>query len=220
MPVVPGFLIWHLNEWPRNCAERATQGLARSKAAGLETPYRCRLRQIGAPWGSGSCRAIGHIFVMHCCRARSRRLSGKLIVAFRAAGIWTVLEMNCSSFPFGEVSNCSWRRSVRHHTARRDCREQREGGAGPQRIGRGNQEAEPAATRRFETDRRGTYQQEIAGALGMSENTVRVHVSAILKTLELTNRTQVAFLLNQLAAVTEGGVGQQDSVALDAAEND
>jgi hypothetical protein len=54
----------------------------------------------------------------------------------------------------------------------------------------------------------------------MSENTVRVHVSAILKTLELTNRTQVAFLLNQLAAVTEGGVGQQDSVALDAAEND
>lgn len=39
---------------------------------------------------------------------------------------------------------------------------------------------------------RGKPNAEIASALGMSENTVRIHVSAILKTLGLANRTQAA----------------------------
>jgi DNA-binding NarL/FixJ family response regulator len=44
----------------------------------------------------------------------------------------------------------------------------------------------------------GHTNKEIAVALGMSENTVRVHVSAILKSLELTNRTQAALLAAQV----------------------
>jgi DNA-binding CsgD family transcriptional regulator len=36
----------------------------------------------------------------------------------------------------------------------------------------------------------------IAGALGMSENTVRIHVSAILKALGMDNRTQAALWAN------------------------
>jgi DNA-binding CsgD family transcriptional regulator len=39
---------------------------------------------------------------------------------------------------------------------------------------------------------RGLSNAEIGQDLGMSENTVRIHVSAILKTLGLTNRTQAA----------------------------
>ncbi len=35
---------------------------------------------------------------------------------------------------------------------------------------------------------------KIAGALGLSENTVRIHISAILRTLDLDNRTQAALL--------------------------
>ena len=38
---------------------------------------------------------------------------------------------------------------------------------------------------------------EIATTLGMSENTVRIHVSAILKTLGLANRTQAALWATQ-----------------------
>lgn len=38
---------------------------------------------------------------------------------------------------------------------------------------------------------------EIASTLGMSENTVRIHVSAILKTLGLANRTQAALWATQ-----------------------
>jgi DNA-binding NarL/FixJ family response regulator len=40
---------------------------------------------------------------------------------------------------------------------------------------------------------------QIATALGMSENTVRIHVSAIFKTLGVRNRTQAALLLRQAA---------------------
>lgn len=44
----------------------------------------------------------------------------------------------------------------------------------------------------------GHTNKEIAVALRMSENTVRVHVSAILKSLELNNRTQAALLAAQV----------------------
>ena len=35
---------------------------------------------------------------------------------------------------------------------------------------------------------------KIAKQLGLSENTVRIHISAILRTLDLDNRTQAALL--------------------------
>lgn len=40
---------------------------------------------------------------------------------------------------------------------------------------------------------------QIATALGMSENTVRIHVSAILKALRVSNRTQAALWARQTA---------------------
>jgi DNA-binding CsgD family transcriptional regulator len=43
----------------------------------------------------------------------------------------------------------------------------------------------------------GLSNAEIAQALGMSENTVRIHVSAILKTLRVANRTQAALWATQ-----------------------
>lgn len=43
----------------------------------------------------------------------------------------------------------------------------------------------------------GMSNAEIAQALGMSENTVRIHVSAILKTLRVANRTQAALWATQ-----------------------
>lgn len=47
---------------------------------------------------------------------------------------------------------------------------------------------------------RGKPNAEIASTLGMSENTVRIHVSAILKTLGLANRTQAAlWAMNNLS---------------------
>ena len=43
----------------------------------------------------------------------------------------------------------------------------------------------------------GKTNAEIARDLSVSENTARLHVSVILKKLELTNRTQVALLAAQ-----------------------
>ena len=40
----------------------------------------------------------------------------------------------------------------------------------------------------------GMTNTKIAGELGLSENTVRIHISAILRTLDLDNRTQAALL--------------------------
>ena len=39
----------------------------------------------------------------------------------------------------------------------------------------------------------GRSNKEIAGLLGMAENTVRVHVAAILKHLDVKNRTEAGF---------------------------
>ena len=41
---------------------------------------------------------------------------------------------------------------------------------------------------------RGAPNEVIARELGLSHNTVRIHISAILRTLELKNRTQAALL--------------------------
>jgi DNA-binding CsgD family transcriptional regulator len=46
----------------------------------------------------------------------------------------------------------------------------------------------------------GLSNADIGGLLGMSENTVRIHVSAILKTLKLSNRTQAALWAQQNGA--------------------
>jgi DNA-binding NarL/FixJ family response regulator len=52
---------------------------------------------------------------------------------------------------------------------------------------------------------RGKSNKEIASLLGMSENTVRVHVAAILKYLDVKNRTEAGF-----AAAHRGLDGAQD----------
>ncbi len=46
--------------------------------------------------------------------------------------------------------------------------------------------------------RRGRSNKEIALDLGLSETTVKVHVTAVLKTLHLDNRTQAALLAEQI----------------------
>jgi DNA-binding CsgD family transcriptional regulator len=46
---------------------------------------------------------------------------------------------------------------------------------------------------------RGHSNGQIATALGMSENTVRIHVSAIFKTLGVRNRTQAALMVRHAA---------------------
>jgi DNA-binding CsgD family transcriptional regulator len=46
----------------------------------------------------------------------------------------------------------------------------------------------------------GLSNADIGGLLGMSENTVRIHVSAILKALKLSNRTQAALWAQQNGA--------------------
>lgn len=51
---------------------------------------------------------------------------------------------------------------------------------------------------------RGRSNKEIAGILGMAENTVRVHVAAILKYLDVKNRTEAGF-----AAISRGLVGER-----------
>jgi DNA-binding NarL/FixJ family response regulator len=45
---------------------------------------------------------------------------------------------------------------------------------------------------------RGHSNKQIARGLGLSENTVKVHVSAMLKSLGLTNRTQAGILGQKL----------------------
>jgi DNA-binding NarL/FixJ family response regulator len=56
----------------------------------------------------------------------------------------------------------------------------------------------------------GKANAEIATELGMSENTVRIHVSAILKALGVANRTQAALVANQMI----GGNGHALSSSL------
>ncbi len=52
---------------------------------------------------------------------------------------------------------------------------------------------------------RGKSNKEIASLLGMAENTVRVHVAAILRHLDVRNRTEAGF-----AAASRGLVGSPD----------
>ncbi|VAW54264.1 hypothetical protein MNBD_GAMMA06-1316 [hydrothermal vent metagenome] len=49
----------------------------------------------------------------------------------------------------------------------------------------------------------GKMNKEISNALGMAENTVRVHVRAILDSLGVSNRTEAALRAMQLGLVTE-----------------
>ena len=43
----------------------------------------------------------------------------------------------------------------------------------------------------------GKTNREIANRLGLSEGTVRIHVSAILKALKVSNRSQAMLLVNR-----------------------
>ncbi len=52
---------------------------------------------------------------------------------------------------------------------------------------------------------RGKSNKEIGALLGMAENTVRVHVAAILRNLDVRNRTEAGF-----AAVSRGLISTQD----------
>ncbi len=45
---------------------------------------------------------------------------------------------------------------------------------------------------------KGLTHREIGGVLGIAENTVKVHVKAILEALEATNRTEAAVLAREL----------------------
>ena len=49
----------------------------------------------------------------------------------------------------------------------------------------------------FDLLAQGRSNRQIAASLGVSEHTIRVHMSAILKTLGLKNRTQAAILASQ-----------------------
>ena len=53
---------------------------------------------------------------------------------------------------------------------------------------------------------RGLLNKQIAAELGLAENTVKVHVTAILKKLACYSRTQAAVLVKSLEA-EDGGVG-------------
>ncbi len=50
----------------------------------------------------------------------------------------------------------------------------------------------------FDLLAQGRSNRQIAASLGVSEHTIRVHMSAILKTLGLKNRTQAAILASQI----------------------
>ena len=50
----------------------------------------------------------------------------------------------------------------------------------------------------------GLLNKQIAHQLGLAENTVKVHVTAILRKLECTSRTQAAVLVKALEPEDEG----------------
>jgi DNA-binding NarL/FixJ family response regulator len=52
---------------------------------------------------------------------------------------------------------------------------------------------------------RGLTNREIAGVLGLSEGTVKNHVAAILERLEISNRTEAAYVLRDLGLDEESG---------------
>lgn len=79
-------------------------------------------------------------------------------------------------------------------------RTRQESRAGSSTGGRRNPALRLLTRRQLEVVRliaQGKPNAEIATMLGMSENTVRIHVSAILKTLGLANRTQAALWATQ-----------------------
>lgn len=51
---------------------------------------------------------------------------------------------------------------------------------------------------------RGLTNREIAGVLGLSEGTVKNHVAAILERLEISNRTEAAWVVRELGLDREG----------------
>ncbi|MDG6745488.1 response regulator transcription factor, partial [Staphylococcus aureus] len=53
----------------------------------------------------------------------------------------------------------------------------------------------------------GLLNKQIAYTLGLAENTVKVHVTAILKKLECHSRTQAAVLVKALEPEGDAGIG-------------
>ncbi len=60
---------------------------------------------------------------------------------------------------------------------------------------------------------RGLSNRDISGVLGISVNTVKVHVSALMKALDVTNRTEAVFIYQQLKEDSESRTGQQLELA-------
>lgn len=67
----------------------------------------------------------------------------------------------------------------------------------------------PKETAVMEMIRKGKPNKTIAYGLNMCENTVKVHVRNIMKKLRARNRSQVAFLANQMLAELEDKAGQR-----------
>ncbi len=57
---------------------------------------------------------------------------------------------------------------------------------------------------------RGLTNSEIADQLGLSESTIRVHVSTILERLQLSNRTQVAVWADRFGRGDDSAIGKRD----------
>jgi DNA-binding NarL/FixJ family response regulator len=58
--------------------------------------------------------------------------------------------------------------------------------------------------------RQGLQNKIIAYELGMSESTVKVHLRNVMKKLNASNRTQVAFMLRRQPHLTSNGAGAQE----------
>ena len=52
---------------------------------------------------------------------------------------------------------------------------------------------------------RGTSNKAIGRALGLAESTVKIHVSAILRALKVSNRTEAVVAMRALAAIPARG---------------
>jgi DNA-binding NarL/FixJ family response regulator len=76
--------------------------------------------------------------------------------------------------------------------------------------GEGNMELPNLTQRQLEVLRlmaQGNSNKEIARDLGISENTVRVHISAIISAMDATNRTEAAYSAMRLGLIPRASMG-------------
>ncbi|MBL4614126.1 MAG: response regulator transcription factor [Magnetovibrio sp.] len=83
-------------------------------------------------------------------------------------------------------------------------------GYGKSAHGVGNSDLPNLTQRQLEVLRfmaRGNSNKEIARELGISENTVRVHISAIISAMDATNRTEAAYSAMRLGLIPRASIG-------------